>query len=194
MRGVGGDDRLALLHLPAIGEVGAHEHEPGELALRARGRLERDGVQPAHFGEDPLQAPHELEGALGAVLLLERMEVAEPGQRDHPLVHARVVLHRAGAQRVETRVDSEGAVGERREVAHDLGLGELGEPRRLPAAELLRHLCRGEVVARQRPGAPTLLRLLEDRASRRQHLRQPVDVAGERFSVTQTRRASSIPA
>ena len=70
-----------LLALAAVGEVGAHEHEPGELALRARRRLERDGVQPAHLGEDLLQPPHELERALGAVLLLVGMEVAEA--REH---------------------------------------------------------------------------------------------------------------
>ncbi len=127
MRRVGGDDELALLALAAVGEVRAHEHEPGQLSLRPRGGLERDRVQAADLGEDLLQAPHELERALRPVLLLERMEVAEPRERDHALVDPRVVLHRAGAERVEAGVDPEGAVGQSGEMADDLRLGELRE-------------------------------------------------------------------
>ena len=80
MRGVGNDDLAPLLVLAPIAEVGAEEHQPGQLALRARRRLERDGVQAADLGEDLLQAPHQLERALRALLLLERVEVAESRQ------------------------------------------------------------------------------------------------------------------
>ena len=59
-----------------------------------------------------------------------RVQVAEPRKPGRALVHARVVLHRAGAERIEARVDAEGAVGERREVADELGLRELGKARR----------------------------------------------------------------
>ena len=112
VRGVGGDDRVALL--AAVGEVRAHEHQPGELALRAGGRLKRDRGQPGDLREDLLEPPHELERALRRLVLLVRMQVAETGQRRGPLVHARVVLHRARAERVEARVDAERAVGESR--------------------------------------------------------------------------------
>ena len=76
MRGVGDDDRVARFLAP-VGEVRPHEHEAGQLALRAGRRLERDGVEAGDLGEDLLQAPHELERALRAVLLLERVQVAE---------------------------------------------------------------------------------------------------------------------
>ena len=138
--------------LAAVGEVRAHEHEPGQLSLRPRGGLERDCVQAADLGEDLLQAPHELERALRPVLLLKRMEVAEARERDHALVDPRVVLHRAGAERVEAGVHAEGPVGQSSEMADDLRLGELGKARRLAAAELLGHLGRWEVVARERAG------------------------------------------
>ena len=42
---VSADDDRAALCLAAVGEVGAHEHQAGQLALRAGGRLERDRVE-----------------------------------------------------------------------------------------------------------------------------------------------------
>ena len=83
---------------------------PGELALAARGRLEADRVEAGHLEQDLLEVPLELERALDRVLAGERMEVAEARQADEPLVDARVVLHRAGAERVEAGVDAEVAV------------------------------------------------------------------------------------
>ena len=80
---------------------------PGQLALRAGRRLERDGVEAGDLGEDLLEAPHQLERALRALLLLQRVQVAEAGRTDDALVDARVVLHRAGAERVEAGVDAE---------------------------------------------------------------------------------------
>ena len=81
VRRVGDDDLAPLLVLAAVGEVRVHEHEAGQLALRAGGGLERHGVEPGHLGEDLLQPPHQLERALRAVLLLERMQVRETGER-----------------------------------------------------------------------------------------------------------------
>ena len=109
VRGVGDDDLPPRLRLAAVGEVRPHEHEAGQLALRARRRLERDRRQPGDLGEDLLQPPHQLERALRALFLLERVEVAKAGQVDDPLVDPRVVLHRAGAERVEAGVDPERA-------------------------------------------------------------------------------------
>ena len=133
VRGVGDDDLPALLRLAAVLEVRAHEHQARQLALRAGRRLQRDGVETRHLGEDLLQAPLELERALRAVLVLQRMEVAKPGQRHEPLVDARVVLHRAGAERIEAGVDPEVPRRELGEVADQLELGNLRQARRLAA-------------------------------------------------------------
>ena len=162
VRRVGDEDRVARLALAAILEVGAYEHQAGQLALGSRRRLERDGVEPDDLGEDLLEAPHELHRALRAVLLLERMQVAEPGQRDDALVHSRVVLHRAGAERVEAGVDAERPVGERGEVADDLRLGELREARRVGAAQSSGELGNREPGVRQRRRAPARPGLLVD--------------------------------
>jgi hypothetical protein len=71
VRRVGGDDRVALL--AAVREVRAHEHEPGELALRARGGLQGHRREPGDLGQELLEAPHELERALRALVLLVRV-------------------------------------------------------------------------------------------------------------------------
>ena len=196
VRGVGGDDDAPLLGLAPVGEVRPHEHEAGELALRARRGLERDRVQPAHLGEDLLEPPHELERALGCLLLLVRVQVAEAGQVDDALVHPRVVLHRARAERVEAGVDAEVPVGERGEVAHELRLGDLRQARRLPARQLLGNLGGGQLVARQPARAATGLRLLEDQlhaATSASTSASRSMSAGLRFSVTATSSASSRP-
>ena len=124
-----------------------------------------------------------------------------PGSGDDSLVDPRVVLHRAGAERVEAGVDAEVPIRERREVPDELGLADLGQSRRALAAELRRHLRRGQVVrrARGRRGGP-------DGSSRRSappgqlHPATARSVsasrstsAGVRFSVSATSRTSSMP-
>src|SRR5512132_349558 len=125
------------------------------------------------------------------------MQMRETRDRHEPLVDARVVLHRARAERVEARVDSEVPRRQLREVSEDLRLGELRQTRRLRAAELLRHVdLRQTLVARRLTTAAPWLRLLVDElhaatcsstsASRSMSV-------GVRFSVTHTRKASSRP-
>ena len=195
--GVGGDDRVALVALADVLEVGAHQHQARQLALRAGGRLERARVEPGDLLQDLLQAPHQLERTLRPVLLLVRVEILEAGQHRDALVDARVVLHRAAAERVEAGVDPEVAGRELGEVADDLRLGELGQARRLGAAQLLGHLGGRQVVAGQRRRTAARLRLLVDqlhqaRTSASTCARRSMS-AGLRFSVTAIRRTSSMP-
>ena len=70
--------------------------------------------------------------------LLGRMQAGVPGQRRDLLVQARVVLHRARAERVRARVEVEVAARETVVVAHDLGLGDLGQSRAFSAQQLRR--------------------------------------------------------
>ena len=180
MRRVRDHDLAPLLGLAALLEVRADEHQARQLALRAGGRLQRDRVQTGHLGEDLLQAPLELERALHSVLLLQRMEVREARQGDDALVDARVVLHRARAERVEAGVDPEVALRELGEVADELELVHLGKSRRLGAPQLLGNLRRGQaLVARDRRRTAPALRLLVDELHRGhlgEHLDEPVDL------------------
>ena len=77
---------LPLFVLAAVAEVGAHQHQPGELALRACCRLQRDGVQPGDLGQDVLQLPAQPSAPCARSSGLVGVQVAEPGQRREPLV------------------------------------------------------------------------------------------------------------
>src|SRR3954463_2088857 len=61
---------------------------------------------------------------------LHGMYIGEAGQARQPFIEARVVLHRAGAKRVETGVDCVVLLREAGEVAHDLRLAEPRQPDR----------------------------------------------------------------
>ena len=134
-----GDQDLGARGVAAVAVVGAHHSSAGELALGAGRRLER------HRGEaaDLLRASccsseHQLEQPLHASPGLERVGVREARQARQRLAESGVVLHRAGAERVEAAVDTEVAMGESLVVAHDVELRELGQ---------------GEVVAKQISGS-----------------------------------------
>ena len=198
VRRVGDDDLPPLLALAARGEVRADEQQPGQLPLGAGRRLERDRVEARHLREDLLQPPHQLERALRPVLLLQRVQPGEPRERGEPLVDARVVLHRAGAERIEAGVDAEVAGRELGEVAHELELRHLGQARRLGAAELLRKLGRRRqvLVVRERRRAAARLRLLVDELHRATSASTSASrsiSSGVRRSVTATSRTSSMP-
>ena len=134
---VGDDDLAALLVLAAVLEVRADQRQSGQLTLRSRGRLQRHCLQPDHLRQDLLQPPHQLQRPLRILVVLIGVQVAEPGQADQPLVDARVVLHRARAERVEAGVDAEVARAELGEVPYQLRLGQLRQPRRLGALQVL---------------------------------------------------------
>ncbi len=85
---------------------------------------------PAISAERPLQVPHQLQRPLRTRGVLQRVQPGVAGQRRDALVQARVVLHRAGAERVEAGVEVEVALRDAHVVTHDLGLGDLGQPRR----------------------------------------------------------------
>src|SRR6266550_5704156 len=90
------------------------------------------------------------------------MQVPEPRQPDDALVHARVVLHRAGAERVEARVDPEVARRELREVADEIRLGDLRQAGRVGTTQLRRDLGDRETVGGNAAGAPSGTGFLED--------------------------------
>ncbi len=107
---------------PRVLVVGAREQHARELAVRARGGLQADVRQPRDLRERALEVPHQLQRALRALGVLQRVQARVARQRGDALVQAGVVLHRARPQRVEARVEVEVALGEAHVVAHDLRL------------------------------------------------------------------------
>ncbi len=79
MRGVGDDDLPTLLVLASICEVGAHQHQAGELALGAGRRLQGNGVEPGDLGEHLLELPAKAQRALRSLRFLMGVQVAEAG-------------------------------------------------------------------------------------------------------------------
>ena len=178
VRRVGGQHLGALL--AAVLVVGARQQEPRQLAVRPGARLERHVRQPRDLAERSLEPPHQLERALRVLGVLERVEASVPGQRRNALVELRVVLHRARAERVEALVQVEVLRRQRRVVAHQLGLRDLGQLRR-PLADrtrreqlLDRHLGHVQLRRGERPAAGP--RALED--GERVFAHTPTPVAG----------------
>src|SRR5919108_195529 len=95
--------------------------------MRAGTGLQRDVRKTRDLGERALQPPHEIERVLRVVRVLQRMETGMSGQGSHPLMELRVVLHRAGTERVEALVEVEVLRRQRRVVAYELRLRDLGE-------------------------------------------------------------------
>ena len=91
----------------AVGVVGTGQEQAGELAVGAGTGLQADVRQAADLTQALLQQPHQLQRALGAARVLRGMQAGVAGERSDPLVEARVVLHRAGAERVEAAVEVE---------------------------------------------------------------------------------------
>ena len=123
--GVGGQHLGPLL--AAILVVGAGEQQPGELAVRAGRRLQADVRKAADLAQRALQPPHQLQRPLGPLRVLRRVQPGVAGERRDLLVEARVVLHRARAERVRPGVEVEVAPREPVVVADDLRLGDLGQ-------------------------------------------------------------------
>ena len=163
--GVGGQHLGALL--AAVGVVGAGEEQPRQLPVGARGGLEADVLEAADLGQGTLQAPHQLQRTLGALRVLRGVQAGVARQRGDPLVEARVVLHRAGAERIGAGVEVEVAPRETVVVADDLRLGDLGElrgalPPQIRGNQLVERAL-GDVERRQGRRAAPGDRALEDR-------------------------------
>ena len=102
VRRVGNHDLLARVAGSGVSRTKAHQGS--ELAVRTGGRLQRHARKPRDLGQRLLKPEHELERTLHA-----RREAGsgwmpeKPSSRLHVLVDARVVLHRARAERVHAR-------------------------------------------------------------------------------------------
>ena len=146
--------------LAPVSEVGRRHQERGQLALGARRRLEAHGVQPGDLAEHLLELEEELQQALQSHLFLVRMLRGETRQRRQPLVPLRVVLHRAGAERVEIGVDRHVERRQVRVVADNVQLAQLRQRRSGVADQVRRGDQRrerliGDVGLRQDRGGPS---------------------------------------
>ena len=132
--------------------VGVEDEHAGQLPVRARPGLERDGVQARDLRQDALQRRIELQRPLAELVRQQRVRAREAGVRGLALVGLGVVLHRAGAERVHARVDREVPGRQADVVAHDVDLAQVRDVRVLPD-QSRRRLPALDVRPRQREAA-----------------------------------------
>src|SRR6185437_16384817 len=113
--------------------ISAGQKDSGELAMSAGRGLERDRLHAGDFKQAILQQLDNFERSLRKRFGLIRMSLGNAFEARDKFVHARVVLHRATAQRIHTEIDRVIPGGEAREVANDLNLAQLGQRRLVDA-------------------------------------------------------------
>ena len=111
--------------------IRADHRDAGELALGAGHRRERYGAHAGDVFQNFLQLVEAAHEALTVRLGRERMAAEEARQVRGAMRAARVVLHRARAERIELRLDGEVAPRQIGVVAHRLQFGDFRHRRRL---------------------------------------------------------------
>ena len=125
---VGGIRNQKLLARVALsGERGVNQQNAGELAMRAGGGLQSDRVHAGDFEQAALQLGAHLHRALRERVGLIGMNPRHAVDARGLFVDARVVLHGAGAQRIQAQVDGVIPGGEAREVADDVHFADFRE-------------------------------------------------------------------
>src|SRR5437660_2141141 len=102
----------------------AHHQQAGELAVSPGGRLQRDRIHTGDFEETVAESLDDAQCALRNLLWLVRMTVGNSLKARNHFVHARVVLHGAGAERIHTEIDSVIPGGQAREMTNDFDLAD----------------------------------------------------------------------
>ncbi len=195
--GIGAVRRVGDEDAPGVAPVrqvmGTDDEQAGELSVGAGRGLQRRAREAGDLGQPALELVHQLERALGQRLRLIRVEAGEALEARGRLVDPRVVLHRAGAERVAAAVHAEVEARQPGEVAHEVDLAHLRQARRRRAARprrdqlLERRL--GNVGRRQAVGPPAAARLLVDGAAVRISHGRPPARRGGRRRLRRTRRS-----
>ena len=138
-RGIGAmrrrrDDDLVAGQVAPRPMIGADHGDAGELAVRTGHRAERHRRHAGDLLQHVLQLEHATEEALSDRRRCKRMATEELRQHRVLVTGLGVVLHRAGTERVEVRVDREVQLREAREMAHRIEFAHLRQQRRLATA------------------------------------------------------------
>ena len=134
MRRIGHQNPFARI---ALGfEQRPHQQDAGQFPMRARRGLQRNRVQPRDLAQRVFQMRHHFHGALRQTLRLVRMRPRQTFQPRHRFIDARVVLHRAGTQRVHAEIDRIVPRGKPREVANHFHFADFRKP-----VDTVAHLC-----------------------------------------------------
>ena len=109
---------------------GPHQQDAREFPVRPGSRLQGDRVHAGDFLQAALQQVDDLQSPLRQRVRPVGVRLGQALDAGHQLVHPRVVLHGAGAQRVHAQVDGIVPRREPREVPDELDLAQLRQLRR----------------------------------------------------------------
>ena len=116
--------------------IGANEHHARQLAGGAGAGLQGHAGQPRDLLQPFLKSVDQLQVALHQGVGRHGVTVGEAGQPRDLLVEPGVVLHGAGAERIDAVVHAVVPLGEAREVADDFHLAQLGQGREAAALQV----------------------------------------------------------
>ena len=148
VRGIRYDD-FGALRIAARIVILLDQQHAGEFAVRACRRLEGHAVHAGDLAEIRTQRVKHFERAPDRGLRRERMDVRKAFHCRRFLVNARVILHGAGTERIETAVHAVHLLVEFGVVAGNIGLAHLGKTRRDFTPEPFGKLYRFHVAFRQ---------------------------------------------
>ena len=156
MGGVGNDD-LGPLGIAPVQMILLHHQQGGELPVSAGGGHKGHAVHSRDLAQQLLGQVQRLQAALDRVGALGGVYPRKAGQGRRLLMDSGIILHRAGAQGIESVVHPVGPPLQLGVVPGEIHLGHLGETQRRPALRALhqvggRHIQRGQQVAAA-PGA-----------------------------------------
>jgi hypothetical protein len=120
-------DQHHLARIAAGVERRANAQQPAQLAVRARFGAHRHPVHAGQVEQPEGERVDHLQRPLHRFLRLQRVDVGEAGQPRDLLVEARVVLHRAAAEREQAEVDRIILPRQPRVMAHRFRLGQAGK-------------------------------------------------------------------
>ena len=154
--------------IPLFLQISPDQQQSGKLALRSCGGLQRDGIHASNFQQTFFQQPLDFEAALREIRWLIRVLRCDSLEPGHKFIHARVVLHRAGAQRIHAQVNGMVPGGKPREMSNHLDLADfwkaLDAIPPMMCAQHLRCIRHRNVQGRQFERTLSWRRLLEDQS------------------------------
>ena len=148
MRGIRNDDLRALLIAAGI-MILLDEQDAREFAVRTGCGLECHAVHARDLAQILLCQLQHAAAALHRVGGSQRMDTRKAGQRGHFLVDPGIILHGAGAERIEAAVHAVDVVVQLRIVAAEVLLAQLRQNGSLRAAQRLRQRCLLDVTRRE---------------------------------------------
>ena len=125
--GTVGYDDLGTFQVAPFDVVLTHEHQSGQLAVSTGKGVEREFGQTRNLGQCLGQLVVEPQGTLYRLFALPRVQRGEGRHRSHLFVYLGVVLHGAGAQRIEAGLDTEVLVRYVGIVAHYVEFAHFGQ-------------------------------------------------------------------